>query len=715
MSAVEEEEVVDWGDDYRQNEEDDEDVVALDEGSGEEHQNQDAPAYDAAEIHPSSLGTSPRRSRAPSATNVEVSGEFDDSHGQLSPKRVDAESSLASIASHTSIGSSGPPLTTITISHPSLPAKPSQEITLAAEAASREARKREREAQRNNHNTPASSQSAASNPWVKIESRSQRGEYYFRNKLTGETSWSKPPEMDSGLPARPRSPSPHSQRRSGDDRDNARESRHRDTSNRYDDNKRRDGATDRTGRDRRNDNNNRTRPRGRSASPITGADSYAPSASNNWDSWVSNDDNDQGMRSDNFRANQASADTNSAIPHRPQPPSRHTSSRDQPSNGREFNKQRYPAKGRDSDPNHWSPPRDNSGPTRPSQWRDEDYRSSGRQGERDYLSAQDARSQNDRRSNRPRSSSRSPRRNADEPRYRSPQTRRSVSPPYSGRSGPPHDPSPSNDEQQSRSFSSYNADRRHGRDQTEGNDHRPQRQIDRGPDNGWGKRNNQPADRSFTQDPVEDQPTWHKRAPLPPQGETFMQRRDGPPQGFSSDGHRRHPQHSQGDFGGSSVPHDVPSGPRADRAGYGRDPQDAPGYVPPSERYGPALSGKQKSGGHQSSGRRGPPQGYAEQPSIVVQRAEISDVDQVSLIIILVLVNLGLLSRRIGITTPTVSKSEPSVSNLPHHILISQQNEVASTTSKMDSRAVEPPMGQMMSPWRATRAISEIECPVVIL
>ena len=392
---MEEEEVLDWGDDLRQNEEDGEDVVSL-AGSEEEasRQKQDVPVSAGAPSAARAAATTKPPSRFSALPKAEVRGDNPSlpvPKPAKSPTRVGPSTSLISIASVAST-QAGTTVATSGISassHPFLPPKPSEEITLAAEAASREARKRDRDAIL----AAAPLRRALTPPpvemlppgWIIRESRST-GEEFYHHPESGTSSWTKP-ELP---PIRPRGRSATPPRRSDDDRE--RDDRYRDVDSRYDRDGRRDADRDKA----RSRNSGRRR---RSGSPNHDHDIYRPydpdrwqteTVFNGWDRWRPEDDEDDltskpsnGRNRDARSGHSASLKGPTSLPsrpdashERPRPSSRRASSREPVPGHDTDNLRPRTAKSSRTNDNHWSPSRgfSNSPPPHSSIKRDVDSR-----------------------------------------------------------------------------------------------------------------------------------------------------------------------------------------------------------------------------------------------------------------------------------------------------------------------------------------------------
>lgn len=392
---MEEEEVLDWGDDLRQNDEDGEDVVSL-AGSEEEASRQKQEVVVSGNTASTTrAGAAKPPSRFSALPKTEVRGDNPSSQAQASklsksPTLVGPSISLSSIVSRTSVGTA-PVVSGISASsHPSLPPKPSEEITLAAEAASREARKRDRD--RDAILSAAPLRRALTPPpaeilppgWTARESRNT-GEIFYYHAESGESSWTKP---ESPL-TRPRGRSATPPRRSDDDHE--RDDRYRDADTRYDRDGRRDTDRDKKARGR----NSGRRAHSRSGTP--GYDRYVPSDSdmrlepifNGWDRWRPEDDEDDspskqsnGRNRDARSGHSASLKAPASLPNhpdtsreRPRSP-RRASSREPVADHDTDNLRRRTKSTARTDDNHWSPSRgfSSSPPPRSSSKRDADAR-----------------------------------------------------------------------------------------------------------------------------------------------------------------------------------------------------------------------------------------------------------------------------------------------------------------------------------------------------
>lgn len=426
---MEEEEVLDWGDDLRQDEEDGEDVISLagteDESSLQKEAPESTTTSSAAVSTAPGINSRTKASRFSTLPTADVSADkglppIPVSQPSKPAGRIQPSASLSSVTSRASTASLPAPVPSIisVTSHPSLPPKPSEAITQAAEAADREARKRERERERESMLSAVSlrprgsdSTSAADNlppGWELRESRSNGDKYYY-NHLTQATSWSKPEAPASRIRGRSATPP-----RRSDDR--GRDERYRDS--------RRDGDSDTRG------------SRRRSRSSSRGRDSYRPRdtdkrpekssfATGEWDRWRPEDDEviekPSKSNSDRTRAGHSTSikPPPPSLPSRPsfdRSPPRRASSRER-TNARDSH-QRYAPKPYRNDDNHWSPPRQSPDPPspRPTQ------RDLGpRDDDRSFLDIE--RSDNSRRGTQAKSRSRTP------PPHRSPtMSRRAQSP-----------------------------------------------------------------------------------------------------------------------------------------------------------------------------------------------------------------------------------------------------------------------------------------------
>lgn len=379
---MEEEEVLDWGDDLRQNDEDGEDVVSLAGSEEEARQKQEVSgAANAPSATRPAVSTIKPPSRFSTLPKAELHGDKSSSptsKSSKSPTRVGPSISLTSIVSRTSIGSAVVASGISASSHPSLPPKPSDEITLAAEAASREARKRERERDRDAILSAAPLRRALTPPpadilppgWAIRESRSTGEKFYYHTE-SGTSSWTKPEFPPTHIHGRSATPP----RRSDDDRE--RDDRYRATADsRYDRDGRRDTDKD---KDKVRGRNSGRRRRSRSGSP--GYDSYRPHDSesrqtgtgfNGWDRWRPDDDEDDradtppgnGRNRDARSGHSAAFKVPASLPSRPdtsyeypRSPPRQASSREPaPSHDTDNLRRRTKSTAR-TDDNHWSPSR----------------------------------------------------------------------------------------------------------------------------------------------------------------------------------------------------------------------------------------------------------------------------------------------------------------------------------------------------------------------
>lgn len=346
-TSMDEEEVLDWGDDIRQNDEDVEDVVSL-AGSDD-----DAPQQPKQEA-PETTTPTPAVSTAPSTRTkpsrfsaLPVTESLGEKSTLAVPKppsksapRVGPSASLTSIASRTSVGSAAPPAAISTASHPSLPPKPSEEITLAAEAASREDRKRERETMLSAVSLRARAPSPASGDslppgWTVRESR-KTGEKYFYHTDSGKTSWTKPePVGASRSRARSLTPPGHPD----DERVHDRDDKFKESDSRYDrGSSRRDGGDKDKSREHTGD---KPRRRSRSGSPPVRERFPRPRQSDSkrpekpfvpgaWDRWRPEDDevDDRNNKIDSDRDRAPRSRQSGPLKAQPSLPHRPTSSYD---------------------------------------------------------------------------------------------------------------------------------------------------------------------------------------------------------------------------------------------------------------------------------------------------------------------------------------------------------------------------------------------------
>ena len=393
-------ESLDWGDDSRLDGDDREDVVSLEGGDDDLFP---LPAAQAPVIgkpdapQPSPVKSSPPPSRAPTVSESPSSGRVVPTMPQATQLN---SASFSSILSKTSSGSNSAAHPTnssglSTASHPSLPPKPSEAITLAAEAAiSRDFRKRERDqilAPGIASMAPRKSAQTVHDivdlppDWEIRTSRTSNETYYF-NIRTSETTWVRP------LAVRARDLRSTTPPRRVDDRDRE---RIRDN---IKDSSERNSTKDR-GRDRvRERERSRSRSLSRDRHRLRETD-MVRSRAPGWDRYVPDEDNAdaKGRNSEKDRlpklVHTLSAKAVASLPPRPAStfdnkstdPPRRASSRDR---GRDTEPKRVPtSKDLDRDSRHWSPAHDSVTaeplPMSPKRGRRDDQRDANRNLNRD--------------------------------------------------------------------------------------------------------------------------------------------------------------------------------------------------------------------------------------------------------------------------------------------------------------------------------------------
>ena len=351
MSQPEEDtESLDWGDGARYEEEDDrEDVVSL--VGGDDDIRPPTAQLDTVELPPPSHSPHAREVAAlPSPTANRSLRERLSKPIPVAAK-LENTTSFTSTVSQTSASSNNKPTISSglsTVSHPSLPPKPSAETTAAAEAARRRDEELKLQTQKP---TPAHKDSDLPPYWETRKSTTTGYIYYFNIK-TGESTWESPPFPSRAKERRPLTPPRHT-----DDRERSKNKRTNESS---------DGHPSRErGRNR---DNTREGPMSRSPSRERrrrDADTdRGGHRRDGWDRWVPDESTDYDRRredpDDRGKRSVPDVSISSSLRHREDNSSSRQKEPSRQGILNEFTRDVDRSRSSRDDPRHWSPRPDHS-------------------------------------------------------------------------------------------------------------------------------------------------------------------------------------------------------------------------------------------------------------------------------------------------------------------------------------------------------------------